>query len=152
VAPQALYLLNDPFVMSQSRALAERVLEPPLLSDIQRIDLAYRLALGRHATSAETGRASAYLNDYQVATNDSRVAARPASSPPKGPAAKAARAKNPKRTTRPVLAKSTRTQNGHNRALEAGGVESAAPRDGRAETWTSFCQALFDAAEFRYLK
>jgi cytochrome c553 len=152
VAPQALYLLNDPFVMSQSRALAERVLEPAHLSDVQRIDLAYRLALGRHATSAETARVSTYLAEYQTATNESRIAARPASSPAKGPVTKSARAKNQKRTTRPVLAKSTRSQSARNTVDHRAGGGEPPHRDVRAESWASFCQALFDAAEFRYLK
>jgi hypothetical protein len=138
--------------MSQSRALAERVLEPSHLSDVQRIDLAYRLALGRHATSAETARVSTYLAEYQTATNESRIAARPASSPAKGPVTKSARAKNQKRTTRPVLAKSTRSQSARNTVDHRAGGGEPPHRDVRAESWASFCQALFDAAEFRYLK
>jgi len=151
VAPQALYLLNDPFVMSQSRTLAERVLAAHL-SDKKRIDLAYRLTLGRHATEAELGRAAAYLADYQSATNESRIAARPASASANSPAAKSPRAKYQKRPTRPVLAKSTRSQDARNASDRTGGGESPTTRDVRAESWSSFCQALFDAAEFRYLK
>ena len=47
VAPQALYLLNDPFVRRQSLALAERLLDRTDLDDDGRVDLAYRLTLGR---------------------------------------------------------------------------------------------------------
>jgi cytochrome c553 len=154
VAPQALYLLNDPFVMSESRALAERVLEPSHLNDLERIDLAYRLALGRRATSAESRRATTYLADYLAASSDSRVAARSASNPAKSPALKSTRAKNQKRTTtRPVVTKPARSQPGRSRPGLVGDDDSAAvSRDVQTETWASFCQALFDAAEFRYLK
>jgi cytochrome c553 len=163
VAPQALYLLNDPFMQRQSRTLANRVLQPAKLSDAERIDLAYRLALGRHATTAETGRVTAFLADYTAATNDARLAAHPASTPAptlaKSSAAKAARAKNQKRATRKVVAKSARLQsprlhNANPRQPDpVSGDESAtATGDPRPVAWTSFCQALFDAAEFRYLR
>src|SRR5436305_14840911 len=42
VAPQALYLLNDPFVWQQSLTLAERLLRQKELDDTGRIDAAYR--------------------------------------------------------------------------------------------------------------
>jgi cytochrome c553 len=150
VAPQALYLLNDPFVRSQSRALAERVLRPAHWSNSQRIDFAYRLALGRHATVAETRRIVAYLDDY-AATSGVRMAARPAPGPAKNAAVKAARAKNQKRITRHVVARSVRSQNTRG-DFNRGDDSAAASADVRAESWTSFCQALLDAAEFRYLK
>ena len=53
VAPQALYLLNDPFVLQQSLALAERLLQRTDLDDAGRIQLAYRLTVGRPATAKE---------------------------------------------------------------------------------------------------
>jgi hypothetical protein len=65
VAPQALYLLNDPFVREQATALADRLLqreEPGC-----RIRLAYRLTLSREATSKEIQRASAYLAQFEGA-------------------------------------------------------------------------------------
>ena len=65
VAPQALYLLNDPFVRQQSQILAERLFQRTDLDDAGRIHWAYRLALGRTPTTNEIARASSYLSDYE---------------------------------------------------------------------------------------
>jgi cytochrome c553 len=67
VAPQALYLLNDPFVKKQATALAERVLQPTGLEDADRLQLAYRLTMGRTATTKEIERAQTYLSEYESA-------------------------------------------------------------------------------------
>jgi hypothetical protein len=78
VATQALYLLNDPFVRRQSMALAERVLQRAgSVSDGTRIDFAYRVTLGRPATTAEIALAESYLTDFAAASEgpDRRVAA-----------------------------------------------------------------------------
>jgi hypothetical protein len=53
VAPQALLMLNSTFVMDQARAAAERALANEALSDEQRIELAFREALGRAPSSEE---------------------------------------------------------------------------------------------------
>ena len=54
VAPQALYLLNSPFVMDQSAAAAARLLaEHPAASDEVRVERAFREALGRKPTDGE---------------------------------------------------------------------------------------------------
>jgi hypothetical protein len=79
VAAQALYLLNDPFVLERSQALAQRVLASGT-DDAARIDLACRLALSRHATPNELARATSYLSEYQTASqgegaSDPRLAA-----------------------------------------------------------------------------
>ncbi len=60
VAPQALYLLNDPFIRRQSALLAERLSG----EGAARVDRAYRLALGRAATAREASRALAYIEDF----------------------------------------------------------------------------------------
>jgi cytochrome c553 len=72
VAPQALYLLNDPFVQRQALKLAERLLQEADLGDAGRIDLAYRLAVGRAATAGEVERAKGYLADYETAARNER--------------------------------------------------------------------------------
>ncbi|MBA4067371.1 MAG: hypothetical protein C0501_27410 [Isosphaera sp.] len=61
VPSQALYLLNSPFVIDQSRKAAQRLLADPKLTDEQRADLAYRLALSRPATTEEAARVVAYV-------------------------------------------------------------------------------------------
>ncbi|WP_406700521.1 DUF1553 domain-containing protein [Singulisphaera sp. Ch08] len=53
VAPQALFLLNHPFVLEQSKHAARRLLSRPGLDDGRRIDRIYQLALGRKPTDSE---------------------------------------------------------------------------------------------------
>jgi hypothetical protein len=66
VAPQALYLLNDPFVRRQAQGLTGRLLPRKDLDDGGRIRLAYRLTLGRVATAKEVERVKNYLAEYQT--------------------------------------------------------------------------------------
>jgi mono/diheme cytochrome c family protein len=66
VAPQALYLLNDPFVRQQSLTLADRLLKRTDLDDAGRITLAYRLTVSRPATAKEIERVRSYLADYEA--------------------------------------------------------------------------------------
>jgi hypothetical protein len=70
VAPQALYLLNDPFVRKQSLALAQRVLKTKDTDADARIGLAYRLSLGRTPTTKEVARIKSYLADYEATARD----------------------------------------------------------------------------------
>jgi hypothetical protein len=58
VAPQALYLLNHPFVVEQARAAAARTLELP---DAARITTAFRRTLGRPPTDGEREKCARYL-------------------------------------------------------------------------------------------
>ena len=67
VATQALYLLNDPFVRRRSLDLAERVLARADLDDAGRVDLAYRLTLGRSPSPEEIDRTRGYLADFESA-------------------------------------------------------------------------------------
>jgi hypothetical protein len=53
VAPQALFLLNDPFVVEQTKALAGRLLADKAANDGERIDKAYVLLYGRPAQEEE---------------------------------------------------------------------------------------------------
>jgi hypothetical protein len=63
VAPQALYLLNSPLVMEQAQHAAKKALAEPNLSDAERIDRAYRAALGRLPGERERQIALAYLRE-----------------------------------------------------------------------------------------
>ncbi len=65
VPAQALFLMNSPFVVEQSRALAQRLLAAADLDDPGRADLAYRLALSRPATEAERRRAVDFVQKTQ---------------------------------------------------------------------------------------
>ncbi len=53
VAPQALFLMNHPFVMDQARHAARRLLAEAGLDDEGRVTRAYQLALGRPPTEPE---------------------------------------------------------------------------------------------------
>lgn len=53
VAPQALFMLNHPFVSEQAGKAASRTLADAKLNDAARVDAAYRLVLGRWPTDAE---------------------------------------------------------------------------------------------------
>jgi hypothetical protein len=53
VAPQALYLMNHPFVMEQAAHAARRTLARSFADDVSRIQWAYATTLGRKPTSSE---------------------------------------------------------------------------------------------------
>ncbi len=72
VATQALYLLNDPFVRDQSRALAQRLLREADLDDADRIRAAYRRTLARDASAKEIERAEAFLADARDGLSESQ--------------------------------------------------------------------------------
>jgi hypothetical protein len=98
VAPQALFMMNDPFVLAQSKALAARVTSERS-GDQQRVDRAYGLALGRVPNDAERQRAMRYVREFTKAASTDRIRSKTA----------------------------------------------------EADAWASLCQALFAAAEFRYV-
>ncbi len=58
VAPQALFLLNHPFVIENSRAAAARTLELP---EAERLDAIFRRTLGRGPTSGERAKCVRFL-------------------------------------------------------------------------------------------
>lgn len=166
VPTQALYLLNDPFVRQQALTLAEKLLLSNELNDYDRVHRAYRLALGRSATTSEVDRASTYLADYEAASRE-------------------VLAITPSSETASLVA-STATDAASNAAaqnvdsVEAQGVQGQAAaakkpvvppnpddidptdepvkeerieaKDPKTAAWASFCQALLGSAEFRYLK
>jgi hypothetical protein len=64
VAPQALFMMNNPFVLAQANQMARRVLGTRGLNPDARIHLAYRFALGRVATEREKADIKRYLESY----------------------------------------------------------------------------------------
>src|SRR5262249_52979125 len=64
VAPQALYVMNSPFVQAQANAFAASLLSRPGLSEPERVGLAYRKAFSRPPTLEEIARATAFLDTY----------------------------------------------------------------------------------------
>ena len=63
VAPQALFMLNNPFVVEVSKRAAQRILDQPLPDDRSRVRFAYAYALCRYPTEAETARALEFVSD-----------------------------------------------------------------------------------------
>ena len=61
VAPQALFLMNNPFVKEQAKRAAERVKGQPLPDDEARLTWAYRLVLGREPAAGERAAALRHL-------------------------------------------------------------------------------------------
>ncbi len=168
VAPQALYLLNDPFVRTESQALAAQLLAPTQLSDAERIDRAYRLAFGRPARATETARAADYLAAYAVAVNDAQAAPRTAKVAGKTTPGKTAPAKtNRPKSARPAIRKVSQTVVRSSKSTagprpqlsveqshveQSSAAQASSSVDPRTVAWQSFCQALLSAAEFRYVR
>ncbi len=67
VPAQALYLLNNTWVVDQSKHMAQRLLAAQNSDDAGRVELAFRLAFARPATAAEKERSLAFLRDATAA-------------------------------------------------------------------------------------
>ena len=63
VPPQALFLLNNPFVVDVAKRAADRILEQNLPDEKTRVRFAYAYSLCRYPTEAETERALTFLNE-----------------------------------------------------------------------------------------
>jgi hypothetical protein len=61
VAPQALFMMNHPFVRTQAKLAAERLLGDSQPKEEHRINHAYLRILGRHATVAEIALSQKFL-------------------------------------------------------------------------------------------
>ncbi|MGI8982271.1 MAG: PSD1 and planctomycete cytochrome C domain-containing protein [Pirellulaceae bacterium] len=151
VAPQALYLLNDPFVRRQSLALAERLLAKSEMDDSARMKLAYRLIFSNEPTTPELERSSAFLAAYERAFGEDRIAqaaARSATSQVASVPAETA----PEGATDANKPKPPPNPDDIDRSEGAVKEEKIEAKDPKAAAWASFCQALLGTAEFRYLK
>jgi hypothetical protein len=62
VAPQALFLLNHPFVVEQTKTLAKRVLTEKATNEGERIERAYGLLYGRPPTAEERAIGEKFLS------------------------------------------------------------------------------------------
>jgi hypothetical protein len=61
VAPQALFLMNSGFVQTQSAGFAKRLLDDAGLTDVQRVERAYMMALTRDPDHGEVDSALSYI-------------------------------------------------------------------------------------------
>ena len=64
---QALFMMNSPFMLAQSRQWAEALLAAMPANDAQRVASAYTLAFGRPATAEEAERALRFMATYEAA-------------------------------------------------------------------------------------
>ena len=150
---QALFLMNNPFVQTESLRLAQRVLANDKLSDAARIKQAYRDALLREPTSAELKRALSFVSGQTELLATAQpvklgiYAAEPAADSgdvkPEGSdmtVAIASAAVRPDGKPSEVYVRTVKN------------YEPPKPANARQEAWTLFTQALFASAEFRYLQ
>lgn len=74
IAPQALYLLNNPAVREQARAFAKRIAPSDAVATEDAVSAAYRAALARAPSDAELDAASAFIErqaeSYSAAGSD----------------------------------------------------------------------------------
>jgi hypothetical protein len=77
VAPQALFMMNSRFVVERSKEFAKRLLDDAALSDAQRIERAYMMALTRRPEPDEVDSALTYLGNIekQLGNPDAHLAA-----------------------------------------------------------------------------
>lgn len=66
VAPQALFLLNDPFVLEQATALAAHIKQGAARHDKARIQMLYRSVLGREPTHKELSLGLGFLSNSKI--------------------------------------------------------------------------------------
>ncbi len=66
VPAQALYLMNSPFLIAQSRAAAQALLAKGDLTEEQRLQVFLLTALGRPASDADIERATSFLRDTEA--------------------------------------------------------------------------------------
>lgn len=130
-ANQALYMMNNPFVIGQSEALASRVVEGSLRVADQ-IESAFMLVYGRPPSGGERRAAATFFNSFSAAT--------PPGAGQFG-AGQAAAGQPPQFPPRRFRAGQFR----------AGQFRAGRYVAGGTETLTAFCQSLFAAAEFRYI-
>jgi mono/diheme cytochrome c family protein len=64
VAPQALWVMNSPFALEQSKALATDLLSKTTMTDTDRIKLAYLKMYSRPPAPEEITRATSFVNAY----------------------------------------------------------------------------------------
>jgi hypothetical protein len=67
IAPQALYMMNNPVVLAQAEVVAKRLLEDSRLSsDDARVDYAFQLTLGHTPLKQQRADVLAFLNNYEI--------------------------------------------------------------------------------------
>ncbi len=144
VPTQALFMLNDPFVRTNARLVADRVRAEVPQDQVRRIEAAYALTLGRSPSKAETQRAIEFVRTFSTAWN----ALPQEESAESEPSAERIAAKKPAaaKAETPVNPDEIITQDipAEEVKIRYAGAEEAA--------LAHFVQALFASAEFRYVR
>ncbi|WP_337175246.1 PSD1 and planctomycete cytochrome C domain-containing protein [Paludisphaera sp.] len=144
VPTQALYFLNDALARRESLKLAERLLARDELDDAGRVELAYRLTLGRSPSAAEADRAREFLGEFEAIV---------AAEPPPEPES------TPEPAPAPAIAAASDAATAQvidpdqvipvDAPVKEEVVRASSPR---TAAWAGFCQALIGSAEFRYVR
>ena len=136
VPTQALFLLNSPFVRKQSILLAERVLSARDQSPERRIRGVYLLVLGRDPRPQEISKAESFLPAYAASSRKLILAQ------DSGP-------------VKPVVEKTADAkvdQNDVDHAVQLAEEEAVRPKSVDEAAWMGLVQALYAAAEFRFVR
>jgi len=141
VPTQSLYLLNSGFVRQQSLALAERLLTQSHHPDVERIQQAYLLTLGRDATKQEVKRAQEFLTTFESSYRDTAPAQ------PTVHVAAVTPKEDDAKTDATVV-----NPDDIDRTDEVIPEQSVQAKDARTAAWLSFSQALYASAEFRFVR
>ncbi|HND54801.1 MAG TPA: DUF1553 domain-containing protein, partial [Pirellulaceae bacterium] len=100
VPAQSLFLLNNAWIIEQSRHAARRLLDDSSLDEDQRVQRLYRLAYGRAPTADELRDARDFLTMPDVVANDATSTAPPRTSPAANTAPKSASSQTSPHETR----------------------------------------------------
>jgi Protein of unknown function (DUF1549)/Protein of unknown function (DUF1553)/Planctomycete cytochrome C len=153
---QALFLMNNPFVQTESLRLAQRVLQNAKLSDNERVKEAYRRALLREPTSAEVTRALGYIKAQSQllasapAASGTLVAAKIEASANSDVPSESGEADLKVSIGSSAVRPDGKPSEVYVRTIHD--YEATKPANPREAAWTLFTQALFAGAEFRYLQ
>ncbi len=156
VAPQALYLLNDPFVREQSQELAVAIVREHSTSPA-RVHAVYRTLLGRLPEDHEAARVAQYIaetvemleNSAQDQTQGSQVASvQESASIAQSGTTKGAASNNANGGTAAEIIDPDQIIEPDAPVAE----KVLADVDPETKAWASVIQAIYGSAEFRYLK
>jgi hypothetical protein len=75
VAPQALFMMNNPFVLKHARSTADRLVKLDNIEDRQRIERAFQLTLSRMPTSAERNQMLKYIKNFETQNKQGKASA-----------------------------------------------------------------------------
>jgi hypothetical protein len=149
VPSQALFMLNSPFVRSQSLHVAESLLTEKHRSDAARIREAYQRVLGRDPGTPDTARVKAFLARYSATW----LELHPAATPPGQ--AHIVRASSSSSSITEGIVRSDDLDQDDEVDAEPIAEEAAQiilPDTGEQAAWAAFVQALFGSAEFQFVR